>query len=462
MEHTFKTISPIDGSIYCERAYAGDVEIEAALQRAHQAQREWCKTSLEERRSVCRGVTDYFEKHVDAMAKEITWQMGRPIRYTPFEISKGVKERADYMVGIAESELSDVEIEPVEGFKRFIRKEPLGTFLILAPWNYPYLTAVNSITPAIMAGNTVILKHAEQTPLCAERWANAFAHADAPAGVFQFLHLAHAQIPKLIADSRISGVSFTGSVAGGQAIQKAIGSRFITAGLELGGKDPAYVADDANVAQAAESLVDGAFFNSGQSCCAVERIYVHEHVYDEFVERFRTLTLQYVVGDPTNADTTLGPLVRAAAAEHAQKQLDQATTLGGQLLIDKNAFPKQPFPYFNPQAVLDVSHQMQLMQEESFAPIVGIMKVNSDTEAIALMNDSRYGLTASVWTQDEERALRIGDAIETGTVFMNRCDYLDPSLAWTGVKDSGKGCSLSALGYQHLTRPKSFHLKLKD
>lgn len=460
MNKTFKTISPIDGAIYCERAYANEAEIERVLQRAEAVRKSWKQTAIGERAVICRKVVEYFEANVTEMSREITWQMGRPIIYAPFEINKGFKERALHMIELAETELADQKVAPIEGFHRFIRKDPLGTILVLSPWNYPYLTAVNAVIPAIMAGNPVILKHAEQTPICAERFAKAFEFAEAPEGVFQYLHLAHEQIPSIIADQRIANVAFTGSVGGGQAIQAAVNKRFISAGLELGGKDPAYVAADADLKNTAENLVDGAYFNSGQSCCGIERIYLHESIHDDFISHFQEITAGYVVGNPLEKSTTMGPMVRKSAAEKAQTHLDDALSKGGKVLMTEGTFQHQTVPYFNPQAVLDAHHDMLIMQEESFAPIVGIMKVRNDEEALTLMNDSQYGLTASVWTSDPERALHLGDQIETGTWFMNRCDYLDPALAWTGVKNSGKGCTLSALGYQYLTRPKSFHLKL--
>ena len=459
MKKSFSTISPVDGSVYCERTYADASDIEGTLASSAKAFKHWKKTSVEARAVICSRVVEYFETHVEEIAREITWQMGRPITYSPFEV-KGFKERATHMIDIAAKELQDQEVTPLAGFKRFIRKEPLGTILVLSPWNYPYLTAVNAIIPAIMAGNTVLLKHAEQTPICAERFASAFAFAEAPAGVFNYLHLAHEQIPGMIADPRIANVAFTGSVGGGAAIQQAIGSRFITAGLELGGKDPAYVAPDAAIRSAAENLVDGAYFNAGQSCCGIERIYVHEAVYDAFVSDYQEITSAYLVGNPLDSATTLGPLVRKSAAEKANSHLKDAIAKGGQALIPTGTCPEQEAPYFNPQAIVNANHDMLIMREESFAPVVGITKVSSDEEAISLMNDSDYGLTASIWTNDMDRALHLGDQIETGTWFMNRCDYLDPALAWTGVKNSGKGCTLSALGYQYLTRPKSFHLKL--
>ncbi len=460
MGQSFQTISPIDGSVYLERKNASAKTIKKVIATAQAAQKDWQNTSIAERAAVCHKVIDYFVQHTDEIAKELTWQMGRPLRYTPFEI-KGFKERAEYMIDIAETTLADIQAPPIDGFKRFIKRAPLGTVLVLAPWNYPYLTSVNAVIPAIMAGNTVILKHATQTPLCAERYAAAFDSAGLPKGVFQYVHMTHRQVARVIKDDRIDYVAFTGSVGGGAAVQKAMGSRFINAGLELGGKDPAYVRADVNLDHAVENLVDGAFFNSGQSCCGIERIYVHESQFDQFVDGFAALTKQYILGNPLESATTLGPMVRTAAANFAQTQIDQAIAAGAKSLVSPDLFTAHQTntPYMAPQVLIDVNHQMDIMSEETFAPVVGIMSVKDDEEAIRLMNDSQYGLTASVWTTNTDEALIIGHQIETGTFFMNRCDYLDPALAWTGVKNSGRGVTLSGLGYEALTRAKSFHLR---
>lgn len=456
-----QTISPVDGSIYAERSLASEQDIEHALRCAVEAQREWAAVSISERAVVCRKAVQYMVDRADALGAELSWQMGRPIRYAPFEIKKGFRERAHYMIDIAESALADVQVEEIPGFRRYIRRVPLGLVLVLAPWNYPYLTSVNSIIPALMAGNSVLLKHAQQTPLCAERYAEAFRSAGAPEGLFQYLHLSHEQAARLIADARVAQVAFTGSVDGGHAVQKAAFGRFMAPGLELGGKDPAYVRADAPLEYAIENLVDGAFFNSGQSCCGIERIYVHESRFNSFVEGFVELTRQYQLGNPLLPETTLGPMVRNSAADFVKKQIQEAVQQGAKTLIDPASFPahRDGTSYLAPQVLIQVNHSMSLMTEETFGPAVGIMSVKDDAEAIRLMNDSRYGLTASVWTEDMEAAIRIGDQVETGTWFMNRCDYLDPALAWTGVKDSGRGCTLSSLGYEALTRPKSYHLK---
>lgn len=457
----FKTISPIDGSVYLERSYADAQQMDKALTAAKHVQKEWQNTSLEQRAACCHKAMAYFLQHEEEIAMELTWQMGRPLKYTPFEISGGLQERSKYMIDIASTALAAIQIPEAPTLNRYIKRVPLGTLLVLAPWNYPYLTSVNAIIPALMAGNTVILKHADQTPLCAERYAAAFDAAGLPKGVFQYLHMNHDQVADLIKDPRINYVAFTGSVKGGTAVQQAMSGRILNGGFELGGKDPAYVRSDANLAHAIENLVDGSFFNSGQSCCGIERIYVHRNLYKDFVDGFVALTKKYQLGNPLEMTTNLGPMVRSRAAVFAKQQIDQAVAAGAQTLIDPKHFPahEEGTPYMAPQVLVDVDHQMSIMQEESFAPLVGIMPVDSDEAAIQLMNDSAYGLTAAIWTSDQDAATNIGRQLETGTVFMNRCDYLDPALAWTGVKNSGRGCTLSSLGYESLTRPQSFHFR---
>jgi len=460
MTDTLKCTSPIDGSVFVERPLAGDTEIVAALGRAQKAQAAWRRMPLDQRQALLTKAVDAFVAKKVEIAEEITRQMGRPLAYAPFEIA-GFEERARHMIAIAPEALGDIAVEPKAGFTRFIRRDPLGVVFVVAPWNYPYLTAVNSVVPALLAGNAVLLKHSHQTPLCAERFAEAFAAAGLPDGVFQALHMSHDATAKLIAHDGVDFVSFTGSVPGGHAIQEAAAQRFIGAGLELGGKDPAYVRADAKLDHAIENVIDGAFFNSGQSCCGIERVYVDAKIHDEFVEGAAALVRKYVLGNPLESDTTIGPMVRASAADFVRGQVRDAVAAGAQALVDPKIFSadEDGTPYLAPQVLSQVDHGMRVMTEETFGPALGIMKVESDEEAIRLMNDSDYGLTASIWTTDEEAALSIGDRVETGTWFMNRCDYLDPALAWTGVKDSGRGCSLSQIGFEQLTRPKSFHLR---
>jgi acyl-CoA reductase-like NAD-dependent aldehyde dehydrogenase len=453
-------ISPIDGSVYVERRLASNPEIQAALARAELAQQTWKRTPLSERIAIGRRAIAAFAARESQLAEELCWMMGRPIRYAAGEI-RGFVERASHMADIAEGSLADIRLPDKPGFTRFIRREPLGVALVIAPWNYPYLTAVNAVLPALLAGNAVLLKHSAQTPLCAERMVEAFAEAGLPEGVFQYLHLSHGDTEALIQAPSIAHVAFTGSVPGGVMVERAAAGRFISVGLELGGKDPAYVRADADLGHAVETAIDGAFFNSGQSCCGIERIYVHESLYDAFVERAVALVRQYRLGRSDDPETTLGPLVRSDAADFVRGQIAEAVAQGARAHIDPAEFPLDApgTPYLAPQVLTGVHHGMRVMTEESFGPVVGIQKVASDEEALALMNDSEFGLTAAIFSRDVDAAMALADRVEAGTVFLNRCDYLDPGLAWTGVKHSGRGCTLSQVGYEQLTRPKSFHFK---
>lgn len=459
MTETVKLTSPIDGSIYVERPVATDQAVNAAVERARAAQADWARLPVAERAKYMLKMLEALVGMADEIVPELAWQMGRPVRYGG-EFG-GVKERTQYMVEIAERALAPVPASnPKDGFRRYVKKDPLGVVMVIAPWNYPYLTAVNTIVPALIAGSTVILKHAAQTLLVGERFAKAFEAAGLPKYVFQNVVLNHAQTEKLLGSGKIDHVNFTGSVAGGRAIEKAAAGTFMTLGLELGGKDPAYVLPDAKLDHAVANLVEGAFFNSGQCCCGIERVYVHEKIYDDFVEGFIEETKSYVLGNPLDQATTMGPMAQARFADFIREQKAEALRKGATAHMNtKDAADKAGSPYLPAEVLTNVDHQMSVMREESFGPIVGIMKVRNDEEAIALMNDSPYGLTASIWTADTDRAVAIGDRVETGTVFMNRCDYLDPALVWTGVKDTGKGAALSQIGYDNLTRPKSYHLR---
>jgi len=428
------------------------------LDRAVRAQREWRLSSLEERIDVVTRMTEWMVARADEIGAEISTEMGRPIAYSPNEIRRGFAERAAHMAAIAPDCLADLDAGPKDGFRRFIRRDPLGVVLVLAPWNYPYLASVNGVVPALLAGNAVVLKMSSQTPTVAHRYAAAFAAAGLPGGVFQYVEASHEETAALIADERVGFVAFTGSVPGGRSVVRAAANRFVNVNLELGGKDPAYVRRDAPLPATIAELVDGSFFNSGQSCCAVERIYVDRSVFDDFVSGFVDLAGRYVLGSPLDPSTTLGPMVRESAADFVRDQIAEAEAKGASRLLGHSDL--RGVPYMPPQVLVDVDHSMRVMTEESFGPVIGIMPVDGDDEAVRLMNDSAYGLTASVWTTDAEAAVALGDRLETGTVYMNRCDYLDPALAWTGLKDTGRGVSLSALAYDTLTRPKSFHLRL--
>jgi len=457
-----KCISPVDGSVYAERPVATTTEVHDKLSMAHNTQPQWNALPIAERAKFCSAAVDAMLAMKDEIVPELAWQMGRPVRFGAGELG-GFEERARHMISIAADKLADINPGDQPGFKRYIRREPLGTVLTIAPWNFPYLTTVNSVIPALMAGNAVILKHASHTLLIGERFQKAFDAAGLPEGIFQNIVMDHRQTAEVIGGGFVDMVCFTGSVDGGRRMEELATGHFMPVGLELGGKDPAYVRADCNLEHAIENLADGAFFNSGQSCCGIERIYVHEDVYDAFVAGIVKVAQSYVLGNPLDEATAMGPMIKPEAADFVRSQINQAIGAGATPHIDPADFPlsKKGSAYLAPQVLTDVDHTMSVMREESFGPVVGIMKVSSDEEAIELMNDSEFGLTAAIWTEDIAAAEAIGDKIETGTLFMNRCDYLDPALAWTGVKNTGRGCTLSTLGYETLTRPKSYNLRTK-
>ena len=458
MTETVKIISPVDGSAYAERPIARDADINASVRAARAALPEWRKVSVAQRARYMLGFLDALLAMNDEIAVELAWQMGRPVRYGGEKAA--AEERVRAVAALAEEALKPYYPPAKNGFRRYIAREPVGVVMVIAPWNYPYLTAINTIVPGLLAGNAIILKHAAQTLLVGERVAEAFKRAGLPKGLFHNLVMSHEQTEKLIGSGQIDHINFTGSVAGGRAIERATAGTFASIGLELGGKDPAYVRADAKLDHAIENLVDGAFYNSGQCCCGVERIYVDAAIFDDFVEGFADLTRKYVVGNPLDQSTTLGPMARSSFADTVRGQIAEARRKGATALINMKVDGDRPgSPYLAPEVLTNVNHQMEVMREESFGPVVGIMKVHDDDEAVTLMNDSPYGLTASIWTRDTDRTAELGSLIETGTVYMNRCDYLDPHLTWTGVKDTGRGAALSTYGFDALTQPKSFHLR---
>ncbi len=451
-----RCISPIDGSVYAERPTLSADEASAAVARARAAQSDWAARPLEERIALVQAGVANVGAMNDEIVPELAHQMGRPVRYGG-EFG-GFNERASYMAEIAQEALADIEIEDSAAFRRVIKRVPHGVVLVVAPWNYPYMTAINTVAPALIAGNAVMLKHASQTPLVGERMAQAFHAAGIPEGVFQNVFLDHQTTSDLIAAKSFGFVNFTGSVGGGQAMEQAAAGTFTGIGLELGGKDPGYVCDDADIDAAVDTLIDGAMFNAGQCCCGIERIYVAEQHFDSFVEKAVAIVNGYKLGNPLDPETTLGPMAHKRFADEVRAQTAEAVADGATAHIEKFA-EDDGGAYLTPQILTNVTHDMRVMRDESFGPVVGIMPVKDDAEAIRLMNDSNFGLTASIWTNDAIRAEAIADQIETGTVFMNRADYLDPGLCWTGCKDTGRGGGLSIIGYHNLTRPKSYHLK---
>lgn len=458
MTKMIQCISPVDGRIYAERPALTLAEAEAVAARARAAQPGWAARPLSERIALVKAGVAKLNEMKDRVVEELAWQMGRPTRFGG-EFG-GVNDRTNYMAEIAEKTLAPTVVEDSERFCRMLAREPVGVVFIIAPWNYPYLTTINTLVPALIAGNTVVLKHATQTMLVGERLVEAFVEAGVPEDVFQNVYLTHDVTEELLRNRAFNFVNFTGSVGGGAAIERAAAGTFTGLGLELGGKDPGYVMEDADLDAAVDSLMDGAMFNAGQCCCGIERIYVHESLYEAFVEKAVAWVKALKLGNPFDADSTLGPMANKRFAHVVREQVAEAIAEGATALIDPALFPEDDGgAYLAPQILVNVNHEMRVMREESFGPVVGIMPVANDEEAIAAMNDSPYGLTCSLWTQDVDRAAAIGARIETGTVFMNRCDYLDPALCWTGCKDTGRGAALSTLGYYSVTRPKSYHLK---
>lgn len=457
------SISPWRGEIIATRKQPDKTELKKQLIAGKEAFNTWRNTDIAHRAKICNRFVDCLLDNKDAIAKTICEQVGRPISQCTGEL-EGLAERARYMINVAPEPLADKVVAIDDDFKRLIRPEPLGLIAVLAPWNYPFLTAVNSIIPAIMAGNTVILKHSPQTLLCAEQFAQAFDNAELPLSVFQIAHIDHEKTAWMIQQEEINFVSFTGSVSGGVAIETALAGKFKGLALELGGNDPAYVHFDAEIQSTAENLADGSFYNSGQSCCAIERIYVHQKIYQDFLNALVTCASNYQLGNPSDENVNLGPVISQNAAARIKSQIAEAITQGAKSLIPEACYDLSEMPetVLQPQVLVNTDANMTIMKEETFGPVVCVVAVESEIEALELMNDSNYGLTASVWTNHLELAETLGSQLEYGTVFMNRCDYLDPTLPWVGIKHSGRGISLSHLAYQQLTRPKSFHFKIKE
>ena len=427
--------NPFTGEIILERPLSDAAEMNAMMTRAHEAHRAWKRTSLAERRALIDRFIECFQAKADEYAAEITASMGKPIGQAQGEV-RGMCDRAAQMNSIAESALADIVLPEKEGFERYIRREPVGVVVVLAAWNYPLLIAINSIVASVLAGDSVVLKHSSRTPRCAEQIAEAFEAAGAPKDLVSVIHCSHSVSEQLVAHQLAGFVSFTGSVGGGRRIYQAVAqSRFIDVGLELGGKDPAYIAEDAYFDHAVANLVEGGFYNAGQSCCGIERIYVHESLYDRFLEAAVEESKNYQPGNPMDANTTLGPMAQANSVPFLTEQVETAKAAGARILT--GGAPTQfdgKGRFFAPTIAADTSHAMSIASDESFGPILAIQSVSSDQEAIAKMNDSEFGLTASVWTADVERARQLLPQIEAGTVFLNRADFLDPRLAWTGVK----------------------------
>lgn len=455
-------VSPIDGQVAFQFDYLDFGSARATIERARAAQRAWKHTSIADRVALCLRAMDAFDAKANEHIEQITRMMGKPLAEARGE-AKTMRARVEVLCSLAERALADEHLPALPGaaIRRFIRREPVGVVLDIAAWNYPLLVPIGVVVGGVLAGNAVLIKHSPQTALVGRQLADAFAAAGAPSGLVSDFMCDHPTIAELLATRTIDQVAFTGSVRGGHEVFRALAQDgFMAVGLELGGKDPALVLPDCDFEFTVPNLVEGAFYNAGQSCCAVERIYVHADLWDRFVEAYVAETRKLVMGSPLAATTTLGPVVNPAAAARVRDQVDAALARGARRLVDPGSFARpEGACHMPPEVLIDVDHSMALMYEETFGPAIGLMKVRDEAEAIRLMNDSPYGLTASLWTRDDERALALAEQLDTGTVFQNRCDYLDPALPWVGVKDSGHGVTLSHLGLQALTRPKSFHLR---
>ena len=455
-----EVVNPFDQTVVCHVDYDEGARLEAKVARAHDAFRRWRQVPLEERIAQVKAGLTRFRAAAEGIAHDVSTQMGKPITQSRGEVDT-VFERADAMVGVACVALEPDVLPEREGLHCRIEHAPLGVVLNLAAWNYPLIIPVNVVVPALLSGNSVLLKHSAKTPLSGRAFEEAFGGL-AVAGLVTSLVLSHDETARLIADPRIAHVAFTGSVEGGAAVYREVAKRFIDAGLELGGKDPAYVAQDADLEFAVANTVDGACYNAGQSCCAVERVYVHRTRLAEYLDRAQAALEAYRLGDPLDDQTTMGPLASRGALEFLEGQVGDARGRGARLLTGGERRPGHAGNFFQPTLLADVPNDASIMQEESFGPVLPVLGVASDEAALAHMQDSRFGLTASVWTADRERAERFARLLDAGTIYQNRCDYLDPGLPWTGVGDSGKGSTLSRYGFYHLTRRKSIHFRTRS
>ncbi|RQM16502.1 hypothetical protein DD237_002494 [Peronospora effusa] len=461
--------NPYTGETFCEVVYESKAEAYTKLDAAVMAQLDWKNAPLNERQRLCTNWINVLSSNAADISNDISGMMGKPVQQARNEIN-GTIDRAKALIDLSNEALCKESFPEENGLFRQITHDSVGVIYVIpilmfrnhfyadqAPWNYPLMTAVNSIIPAVLAGNTVLLKHSPRTPLCGEHYAKTFEQAGFPKNVLQSSFVEHDTAAEIIQRPEIAFVSFTGSVRGGRQVQQTLSQRSIDVTLELGGNDAGYVTANADAEAAAEALVDGVCYNSGQSCCGVERIYVHEAKYDQFLEKAISLFEAYNLGDPTDAKTSMGPMALPTAPEMLDAHVKDAMAKGAIRLtgsgIVTDAAGKGRF--YLPTLLGNCNNSMDIMTEESFGPIVGVERVSSDADAIEKINDSKYGLTASIFSSDREQAMVVGSQISVGTVYMNRCDVLDPYLPWTGSRDSGKGISLSKHGFRSVTKLKS-------
>ena len=453
---TLEIHNPATGGLLAELMVDDAASVAATFARARAAQPRWGATPLAERQAVVRRFRSAVEAELETLASTLTAEVGKPIRQSRNEIN-GLLSRIDFFVDAVGPGTRTETVFTDASISEQIDHDPLGVIANISAWNYPYFVGGNVFVPALLTGNAVLYKPSEYAALSGLHIARLLREAGLPEGVFGALVGAGDTGAALLAQA-LDGVFFTGSAATGAKIASALGARMIRLQLELGGKDPTYVCDDVDVQAAAESLADGAMYNAGQSCCSVERIYVHRRVHDAFVAAFVGTVRSFRVGDPMDEETYIGAITRAPQLDLLEAQVADALALGATLLTGGRRLDAAG-NWFEPTVFTAVDHRMQLMRDESFGPIVGIQKVAGDAEALELMNDTRYGLTAGVYTRSEARARSVLSRVNAGSVYWNCCDRVSPRLPWSGHGDSGVGVTLSTLGIQAFTRPRAWHLR---
>jgi acyl-CoA reductase-like NAD-dependent aldehyde dehydrogenase len=453
-----KIFNPASGALLADVPEDGAFAVRKKYDRTRAAQPRWAATPIGKRVAVMRAFRDHLIARQETLAHTLTQEVGKPIRQSRNELN-GLTKRLDFFITEASRALRDEKVyaDAEQKLEERITHEPLGVIANISAWNYPYFVGSNVFVPALLAGNAVLYKPSEFATLTGGHIAAGLHEAGVPADVFVAVTGSKGTGAALLRQP-IDGVFFTGSYATGARIGALAGRKMIKVQLELGGKDPVYVCEDVDVKMAAASIADGTFYNTGQSCCSVERIYVHETIHDAFVAAFLAEVKSYKIGDPMDEATYLGPLTRRSQLEVLRRQVADAKRKGAKVLLGGNAI-KRKGNWFAPTVLIDVDHRMVLMQEESFGPIIGIQKARDDAEAVALMNDTPYGLTAGVYTREEKRARRILRRVNAGSAYWNCCDRVSPRLPWSGVGHSGIGLTLSTYGIQTFTRPKAWHLR---
>jgi acyl-CoA reductase-like NAD-dependent aldehyde dehydrogenase len=453
-----KIVNPASGAVITEVPEDGAFAVRRKYERARAAQPAWAATSIRKRLDAIRAFRQCVTARHETLARTLTQEVGKPIVQSRNELN-GLLKRLDFFIAEAARVLRDEKVfaDEKERLEERISHEPLGVVANISAWNYPYFVGSNVFIPALLAGNSVLYKPSEFATLTGQHIAEMLHASGVPQDAFITV-IGGAKTGAALLRQPIDAVFFTGSYGTGARIGAAAGRKMIKAQLELGGKDPVYVCDDADPKAAATGLADGAFYNTGQSCCSVERIYVHERIHDAFVSAFVAEVKGYKLGDPMNDSTYIGPITRRPQLDVLKRQVADAKRKGAKLLTGGNVITGKG-NWFEPTVFTNVDHRMAVMRDESFGPIIGIQKVASDEEAVALMNDSEYGLTAGVYTPDEKRARRILAEVRSGSAYWNCCDRVSPRLPWSGVGHSGIGLTLSTYGIQTFTRPKAWHLR---